>query len=339
MENKVLIKKTFTPPTTKGVHYRILCMTGKYKGTSYYLRTGRIVMGRSEDADIQVMDSQSSREHAEIIKTGDRYIITDLASHNGIVVNDLKITQHALNDGDKIIIGHTVFKYNIITIATTFEEKQNAIVAATNDENDNLPSSELKNEIQDQSSNQMPMKRKIILAVGVVGVVVLFMAEPEKSNRPTTTPTKANRYAGATSGNDQFGQNAKNELSEADKETNERIAVIMARGQRELREGNYFRAISEFELAQALDNNNRDASAYITTAKNDLKTMLAKESETGQKNIDAIRYKQAIVNFCFIIRTLERYPDMEEYKNAIAKLNHIEQKMGLEKDEIKCFSW
>ena len=48
-------------------------------------------------------DIKSSREHAEIAQVGKDYNVTDLESQNSVVVNDLKIKQHTLNEGDKVI--------------------------------------------------------------------------------------------------------------------------------------------------------------------------------------------------------------------------------------------
>ncbi len=355
IESKVLVIKNFSPPTTKGIHYRILCMTGKYKGTSYYLKSNRIILGRGDGADIQVMDTQSSREHAEIVKSGDKYIITDLASHNGIIVNDLKITQHILNDGDKIIIGHTVFKYNLLNITSSLEEKKKALIAIAeeydNDENNKNGNEENNDDNNNQTKNiklpklprnknpsNLSLMRKFILGIVAAGMMMLIIFDNESDTKNDAANKKEDtQYNGIASGNEYFNQDSKKQQTPEDKENSERIAIIMSRGQRELREGNYFRAISEFELAQALDNNSRDANTYKEITQKSLNDLLEKESAAGQKNIDSIKYSQAIINFCYIIRTLEKYPNSPAHKNAIEKLNYIEQKMGMEKNEIKCF--
>ena len=48
-------------PEAVGTHYRVLCMTGKNKGLVYYLKGKRFVLGRTESADIQVLDTKCSR--------------------------------------------------------------------------------------------------------------------------------------------------------------------------------------------------------------------------------------------------------------------------------------
>ena len=104
-ERAVVIAKDFKLPVKPGRYFRLVCMTGSNKGSVYYLHAARLIMGRGEKADIQVLDTKSSREHAELSKVGENYVVTDLGSHNGIVVNDLKVTQHQLSNNDKLIIG------------------------------------------------------------------------------------------------------------------------------------------------------------------------------------------------------------------------------------------
>ena len=97
----------------------MLSLTGLTKGTSFYLEGKRAVIGRSDNVGISILDPKASRQHAEIVKYEDSHIITDLKSQNGVVVNDLKIAQHKLTSGDRVVIGSTVFKYDILNVSET----------------------------------------------------------------------------------------------------------------------------------------------------------------------------------------------------------------------------
>ena len=94
--NNVKISKKLEAPTDAGKHFRLLCLTGKNKGVAYFMTGKRLVMGRHENCDIQILDTKSSREHAELTRVGDKFVLTDLGSQNGIIVNDLKVNQHTL---------------------------------------------------------------------------------------------------------------------------------------------------------------------------------------------------------------------------------------------------
>ena len=141
----VKLIRNMLPPEEVGLHYRLLCMTGKNKGSSYYLTGNRVIMGRGETADIQVLDIKSSREHAELILNNGRYIVTDLASQNGLIINDLKITQHSLIDGDKIIIGATVYKFNRFDI----QAKELALVDDEDEDDEDEDEKELNQKKND----------------------------------------------------------------------------------------------------------------------------------------------------------------------------------------------
>jgi diguanylate cyclase (GGDEF)-like protein len=65
------------------------------------------VIGRGQQADIQVIDEGISRRHAEIVHKGDTIIIRDLGSTNGTYCNGDRVGEHQLSDGDKIQVGST----------------------------------------------------------------------------------------------------------------------------------------------------------------------------------------------------------------------------------------
>ncbi len=67
------------------------------------------VMGRAEDADVSLSDSQCSKQHAVIYEAfGGELKINDLNSTNGTFVNGKQTTESVLKIGDRIEIGKTV---------------------------------------------------------------------------------------------------------------------------------------------------------------------------------------------------------------------------------------
>jgi pSer/pThr/pTyr-binding forkhead associated (FHA) protein len=80
-----------------------LTMGGKRRELS----TERAVLGRSRDCDLRVSDLNVSRRHAEIREEGDRWILVDLGSTNGTLLNGRKIDREQLSDGDTITLGST----------------------------------------------------------------------------------------------------------------------------------------------------------------------------------------------------------------------------------------
>ena len=70
-----------------------------------------IVIGRGQDADIQILDAGLSRQHCAIRKEGDKFKLRDLSSRNGTYVNGKLVTSYDLTSGDLIGIGGIEFEF------------------------------------------------------------------------------------------------------------------------------------------------------------------------------------------------------------------------------------
>jgi len=77
------------------------------------LDEGTYFIGRSADCDLHINDDTISRKHARLeISADDSATITDLNSHNGIVINGKLIEETAgLNHNDTIELGQVVLKF------------------------------------------------------------------------------------------------------------------------------------------------------------------------------------------------------------------------------------
>jgi hypothetical protein len=70
-----------------------------------------MVLGRMADCDVVIADPRSSRRHAEIRPAGNGFLVADLNSMNGTLVNGTAIREHPLADGDEIRLGNTVLRF------------------------------------------------------------------------------------------------------------------------------------------------------------------------------------------------------------------------------------
>ncbi len=68
-------------------------------------------LGRNADCTVALNDPRASRHHAEIRATGDGFVVTDLGSMNGTLVNGVAVRRHVLHDGDTISVGATVMRF------------------------------------------------------------------------------------------------------------------------------------------------------------------------------------------------------------------------------------
>ena len=78
---------------------------------TFDLSKDRSVVGRLPESEVVVADPGASRRHAEIRREGDDFVLVDLGSTNGTMVNEATIGEHVLQDGDRITIGKTVLEF------------------------------------------------------------------------------------------------------------------------------------------------------------------------------------------------------------------------------------
>src|SRR5690606_26139660 len=89
--------------------FLVVCM-GPNVGHRYPLFQ-RTIMGRSESAAITLADDRVSGKHCEVVASPVGFLIRDLGSSNGTLVNAQKISETDLHEGDLVQVGYTVFKF------------------------------------------------------------------------------------------------------------------------------------------------------------------------------------------------------------------------------------
>ncbi len=100
-------------PSQEGSEASLLLIEGTLDEHEYILGE-TTTMGRSPSNDVVLKESRISRQHANISKTDEGYVIVDLKSSNGILVNDQKVEEALLQDGDEIQVGGFRFQFNIL---------------------------------------------------------------------------------------------------------------------------------------------------------------------------------------------------------------------------------
>ena len=85
-------------------------ISGKYQGGEFPLGAQpEIVVGRSSELDMVLVEDMVSRRHARIA-CGEQIVIEDLGSTNGTFVNGEKIKKATLKEGDRVLIGTSILK-------------------------------------------------------------------------------------------------------------------------------------------------------------------------------------------------------------------------------------
>ena len=70
-----------------------------------------LVIGRAPDCDIELAHQYVSKRHAEIRRSGDGFVVVDLESTNGTVLNGTRVAERQLADGDEIQIGTVTLRF------------------------------------------------------------------------------------------------------------------------------------------------------------------------------------------------------------------------------------
>ena len=84
---------------------------GPGQGASFAITGDRFAIGRDARNQLHLTDTSASREHCMILRQDGGYLIRDLGSYNGTLVNDARVTEHLLAHGDCIRVGRTQLRF------------------------------------------------------------------------------------------------------------------------------------------------------------------------------------------------------------------------------------
>lgn len=68
-------------------------------------------IGRTPANTLQLLDNLASRKHCMIKREPSGFLLRDLESGNGTVVNGARVKETGLSDGDRIQIGKTILTF------------------------------------------------------------------------------------------------------------------------------------------------------------------------------------------------------------------------------------
>lgn len=74
--------------------------------SQYVPRTKKVLIGRSDFADVVLDDEFASKIHAVLLRYSNALVLLDLNSSNGTTVNSVRLKSTVLRDNDIIMIGH-----------------------------------------------------------------------------------------------------------------------------------------------------------------------------------------------------------------------------------------
>lgn len=106
--------------TRRDLKPALVFLSGELIAVPIPLEREEVILGRALEADVRVNDTQVSRQHARVTSTKDPvtsvtdYVLTDLNSRNGTFLNGRRVTMEKLSNGDKIAIGETILRFDLL---------------------------------------------------------------------------------------------------------------------------------------------------------------------------------------------------------------------------------
>src|SRR5690348_16576620 len=92
---------------------RLIAVAGPLKNTEVVLTHDETLIGRDPGASVVLNSPSVSRRHCVIRRQNDKYLLRDLGSHNGTLLNQARISEQLLQHGDRISIADSDLIFSI----------------------------------------------------------------------------------------------------------------------------------------------------------------------------------------------------------------------------------
>lgn len=106
-------------PTGAGL---LVVQRGPNAGSRYLLDQDLVRLGRHPEADILLDDITVSRQHAEIGRTAQGYVVRDAGSLNGTYLNRRRVEEALIRNGDEVQIG----RFRLVFYGGAVENRETA---------------------------------------------------------------------------------------------------------------------------------------------------------------------------------------------------------------------
>lgn len=90
----------------------LLVIQGQDQGARFQVGEEPIGIGRGVRNEVRLLDTEVSRQHAQVLREGQRHVLIDRGSSNGTFLNGRPVKHAPLVDGDRIQIGRSVILFS-----------------------------------------------------------------------------------------------------------------------------------------------------------------------------------------------------------------------------------
>jgi pSer/pThr/pTyr-binding forkhead associated (FHA) protein len=277
----------------------LLIIEGDEEGREIELLRDELTMGRGPDNDLVFPDIACSRHHALLERQGDDWVVVDLGSGNGTLVNAASIKRGVLRDGDEVEVGNTVFQYNDPSAAGAASDDwhtpppSSTTVTGASPLDDEAPEGLLTRLTAD------PKHRKILIIGGaalgglILLMIIIKLAFPSGPAEPT--PDGLQR------------QEAMQKRREFDKHLNRARSLVVDKKWKD--------ALLEVQLAKGFDPKSQLIEDYLVTVQREMSS--ASALEQGRMFLEQKNWDSAVAALSRIPSESEYHADAEALKKQI----------------------
>jgi pSer/pThr/pTyr-binding forkhead associated (FHA) protein len=108
LEAKTMV---LTRTKEKVIGPRLVCTSASGESKIYPLKKSKLVIGRSVEADLNLLDPLVSRKHCVIEKRDNTFIVRNVSTTNPLLLNDKAIAEKRLYTGDQLKVGSATLAY------------------------------------------------------------------------------------------------------------------------------------------------------------------------------------------------------------------------------------
>jgi len=288
---------------------RLKVLKGSDLGSTFILKKNKITIGRGEGVDVYIQDMKSSRVHAtlELIQNK-TWVVKDLGSANGIILNGKMVRQGDLKSGDYFQIGETLFE---------FFTKQASLKELVSPIKPELHKESIQKKIKENIKKTNTKNYSFVL-FGAFGLFIVFILLSDNSNKIKNTQTKlVDRGLPQFSGQQQvFTRNTKQK---------HHIAAdrIFNQGFREYVEKNYLRSYYFFDQALNTDPTHKKAEIYKKRSSDAIFSEVKKRLSSASLSKELGRKQEAISHYEAIKRLLHYQKNHPDYILAEKELKEL----------------
>ena len=329
--------RSFSVGRQRGELARLRVVKGADRGVGFVLVNTRASIGRGEENDITIGDLKASRLHAEVSAGPTGWVVRDLGSANGVLVNGRQSREAMLKTTDLLTVGETVLEF------LGGDAPEQLLLAGPRDELEadrmlqaRLQSRERARTLRDPfglnaEASAAPAAPaagpKKFIRLALVGVLALaaVLGGDLLTGKPEPSAKKTRKVAGVESGPVDLASL----MPKLEKPVTSRNAeIFFKQGFREYRARNYIRALNQFELVLQMDPDHEMARRYRDNARLAIEDEVKTHLERGKKDFAAGKLRDARGHYEAILRLLFSDQSNPAYAEAKGQLEKVRSEMG-----------